>query len=200
MDEYLGAFRSSSCGQERVRLEKEFNACNLERIAGLQIEWTMNLADHLQLTDEENKVSIFCYASFLECQLKSTIFPKGFIAETLRTIRLLIPQTEKQTKQWFEKKCLSAPHLDQKVLKCGRLRAENRRIEDFEFWREQLVILKQYSDEAEPNTISQWWCDRRKRVQWYTFWVAMLVLSLTIFFGLIECVKGALQVYKAFNN
>jgi hypothetical protein len=34
-------------------------------------------------------------------------------------------------------------------------------------------------------------------VQWYTFWVAALVLGLTIVFGLIQCVEGALQVYLA---
>ncbi|KAM3080669.1 hypothetical protein ACMFMG_005604 [Clarireedia jacksonii] len=67
VDEYFSA--SSGSSQERTRLERVFNAYNLERIAGIQIEWTMNLADHLQLIDEENKVFIFYYASFLECQL-----------------------------------------------------------------------------------------------------------------------------------
>jgi hypothetical protein len=45
----------------------------------------------------------------------------------------------------------------------------------------------------------QWWYDRRRRVQWYTFWVAALVLFLTVFFGLIQCVEGGLQAWKAFN-
>jgi hypothetical protein len=72
-------------------------------------------------------------------------------------------------------------------------------MENFHFWHDRLIILKQIFDEAEPDTLTQWWHDRRKRVQWYTFWVAALVLALTIFFGLIQCIEGALQVYKAFN-
>ena len=49
------------------------------------------------------------------------------------------------------------------------------------------------------RTINQWWNDRRNGVQWYTFWVAVLVLILTIVFGMAQTVEGALQVYKAYH-
>lgn len=57
-------------GQDTIKLEKIFNARNLGRIAGIEILWTKNLADHLSLIDDDNKVAIFHYASFLECQRK----------------------------------------------------------------------------------------------------------------------------------
>jgi hypothetical protein len=60
-------------------------------------------------------------------------------------------------------------------------------------------MLKQVFDEAQPRTIVQWWHDRRNGVQWYTFWVAVLVLVLTILFGLIQSIEGALQVYASFK-
>ena len=41
-------------------------------------------------------------------------------------------------------------------------------------------MLKQAFDEAQPKTIRQWWYDSRNGVQWYTFWVAVLVLVLTV--------------------
>ena len=88
--------------------------------------------------------------------------------------------------------------MDSRAVKCGRLKTEDRQMEKFKFWHERLVVLKQFYDEAEPSTLSQWWFDRRKRVQWYTFWVAALVLALTVFFGLVQCVEGGLQTYKAF--
>lgn len=128
----------------------------------------------------------------------SPLLPAGLVAETIRTIALLFPETDKRTEKWF-RTLSSSRRLDSKAIKCGRLRAEDRHIENFEFWYDRLAILKQVFDEAEPSTIRQWWCDRRKRVQWYTFWVAALVLALTVFFGLIQSVEGALQVYKAFN-
>jgi hypothetical protein len=55
-------------GSERVKLSKIFNARNLERIAGIQITWTSNLADHLRMRDDDTRVSVFHYASFLEYQ------------------------------------------------------------------------------------------------------------------------------------
>ena len=52
---------------KNVRLEATFTARNLGRIAGIQVEWTDNLADHLRMTDEnDRKVAIFHHASFLK--------------------------------------------------------------------------------------------------------------------------------------
>lgn len=61
-------------------------------------------------------------------------------------------------------------------------------------------MLKHVFDDAEPNTMSQWWYDRRKGPQWYTFWIAVVVLVLTIFFGVVQSVEGALQVYLTYNK
>jgi hypothetical protein len=85
------------------------------------------------------------------------------------------------------------------LVKIGNLNAERRQIENFRYWQDRLVILKEVYDEVRPNTLSQWWYDRRNGVQWYTFWVALWVLTLTIIFGLVQCIEGALQVYKAFH-
>jgi hypothetical protein len=50
---------------ERVKLEKTFNARNIERFAGIEIRWTNNLTDHLRMRDDDTAVEIFHYASFL---------------------------------------------------------------------------------------------------------------------------------------
>lgn len=51
-----------------VKLEKIFNARNLQRIAGIQIIWTDNLADHLRMREDDTRVAIFHHASFLKYQ------------------------------------------------------------------------------------------------------------------------------------
>jgi hypothetical protein len=58
---------------EKAKLEPVFNALNLSRIAGLEIEWTANLGDHLRLKDDDKTVTVFHYASFLECQTKKYV-------------------------------------------------------------------------------------------------------------------------------
>lgn len=52
---------------DAVKLPKSFNAWSLETIGGIEISFTNNLADHLLMTEDDSKVLIFCYVSFLEC-------------------------------------------------------------------------------------------------------------------------------------
>ena len=55
--------------------------------------------------------------------------------------------------------------------------------------------------ESEWNArIHSWWYDDRKKVQWYTFWVAALVLLLTIVFGLVQSVSGVVQAWAAVRS
>jgi len=56
--------------KERVKLEKLFNAHNLGRIAGIEIVWTSNLADHLRMQDDDTRVAVFHHAFFLENRLE----------------------------------------------------------------------------------------------------------------------------------
>ena len=130
----------------------------------------------------------------------SSLFPPGLITETLQTLALLFPQSDRKTQAWFlQKQSADALGLDSRLVQCGQLRADDRRIENFRFWHDRLVVLKQVFDESRPATLWQWWADRRNGVQWYTFWVAVLVLFLTVFFGLVQSIEGALQVYKAYH-
>jgi hypothetical protein len=191
-----------------VKFEKTFTARNIEHIAGIGIYWTDNLADHLRMLDAEDKtVAIFHHASFLKYQASPVfppffpaLYPTGLIEETLQTLALLFPQHDKETKTWLQSPSKKNSYrIDEQLLKCGRLRLDDRQKNNFHFWHDRLVILKQAYDESRPATLSQWWHDRRNTVQWYTFWVAIVVLLLTIFFGLVQSIEGALQVYKAYN-
>jgi hypothetical protein len=109
----------------------------------------------------------------------------------------LFPEYDKKSRKWFKGQ-RNKYGLDEKASTSGHLTTEERQIENFVFWHDRLGILKQVFDEAEPSTIAQWWRDRRRRVQWYTFWVAAMVLALTIFFRMIQCIEGGFQVYKAY--
>jgi hypothetical protein len=135
----------------------------------------------------------------------SNILPSDLIDETLLTLSLLLPELDKDVERWFERQQSNVQKrgklpLDPLARECGQLKLQSRRIENFRYWHDRLVILKQVFDEAEPSSIKQWWCDRRRRVQWYTFWVAALVLALTVVFGIIQSVEGALQVYMTYKS
>ena len=60
---------------EDMELDEELTANNLMRLAGLEIEWTDNLSDHLRLSHGSRRVSIFHHASFLKWQCRSVYIP-----------------------------------------------------------------------------------------------------------------------------
>ncbi|KAK0609747.1 hypothetical protein B0T17DRAFT_594016 [Bombardia bombarda] len=157
-------------------LDRLFTAKNITRIGGLNIIWTGNLANHLQVSTN------------------NPLFPAAFLEETLRTLALLFPQNDPKTRHWIATVLPTdtAKSLDPMMLKCGSLRSQDRRFGAFHFWHDRLVILKQVFDDAKPQSLSQWWWDRRNSVQWYTFWVAALVFLFTIFFGVVQSIEGDL--------
>lgn len=57
-------------GDVCVNLDSSFTGYNIEKVAGIEIVWTDNLADHLRLIEGDTKVAIFHHATFLECQHK----------------------------------------------------------------------------------------------------------------------------------
>ncbi|KAF4421750.1 hypothetical protein FACUT_10902 [Fusarium acutatum] len=58
-----------SCGG--ITMTPEFSAWSLENVAGIKIEFTDNLADHLRLTNNNSQVYIFHHVAFLEAQRHS---------------------------------------------------------------------------------------------------------------------------------
>ncbi|KAF2188888.1 hypothetical protein K469DRAFT_724244 [Zopfia rhizophila CBS 207.26] len=134
---------------ERVKLKKVFNARNLGRIAGVEI-----------MPATTSPAACMC----LPCRRN--------LAHTYPTFPLSDPTTRKRFRR------LPFPFsLDPQVIQCGHLKTNDRQIESFTFWHDQLVILKQVFDEATPRIIFQWWYDRRN-----------------------GCIEGALQVYGTFHS
>ncbi|KAJ4258935.1 hypothetical protein NW762_008022 [Fusarium torreyae] len=193
---------------DHVKLPKAFNGWSLEKVGGIKISFESNLADHLRLVEDDSKVLVFPFASFLESQRlkgEESLFPSGFAEETLRTLALLFPQSlvngsgtsRKSRKSWFRNLCLkrSTFQIDKRLGRCGTLHAEDRQIKDFVFWRDRLVILKQAYDEATPTSLPQIWHDKRNGVQWYTFWLVILVFFVTTVFSVLQCVQGGFQAW-----
>lgn len=131
--------------------------------------------------------------------LADQIFPDGLVAETLQTLALLFPQNDSKTRRWVKERGLEHS-LDPSLVRCGNVWSRDRRFENFEFWHDRLVMLTQAFDDSSPRRLSQWWADRRNPIQWSTFWVAILVFVTTVFFGLIQSVEGALQVYLSWKS
>lgn len=204
---------------DNQRLGSIFTARNIQYISGIKMKWTENIVDHLLLTDDDQTVFIFPCVGFLRFQQRyiidlqvhlslsighllriihsfaEPIYPDGFVEETIRTLTLLFPANDTKSRLWLKSILSSNDRVDKDLSSCGSLRSHERRFENFSYWHDRLVILKQAFDDSSPRTLNQWWNDRRNSVQWYTFWVAILVFIMTVVFGVIQSVEGGLQVY-----
>ena len=127
------------------------------------------------------------------------VLPHDLLHETLQTLALLLPRANGDCKKWFQRVQGRCPDtLDAKVSDLALL-SGGRSQSSYIYWRERLSIIQRAYDESEPKALPQWWNDRRKKVQWYTFWVAILILILTLLFGMIQSVTGIMQVYVAYH-
>jgi hypothetical protein len=131
------------------------------------------------------------------------MLPPGLVEETLHSLSLILPRVNGKCQKWFEKeqriqlsysRLLDPLAADQKPGDLGRSLAT------YKYWNNRLLEVSKAFDESQPRDISSWWMDRRNTVQWYTFWIAALVLLLTVVFGLIQSITGIIQAYAAYHK
>lgn len=187
--------------EDTVKLPQTFTAAHLEQIGGIRVIWTSNLADHLLLKDDDTKLMLFHQVSALQLHKLSysSILPKEVVEETLRSISLLIPPILGEPNPWFKQQ-QRKHHIDASAGVCDRLNSSQRQIDKFLYWRDRLVLLKRTFDDAEPRNITQLWWDDRKKTQWFTFWVAVLVFVMTVFFGVIQSIAGIVQAWASVKS
>ena len=187
--------------QEIVKLPQAFTAAHLEKIGGIQVVWTSNLADHLLLKEDDTKLMLFHQVSILRLHknLSDDIFPEDLVEETIRTISLLVPPVLGKPNPWFRQQ-QQMHKIDAQAGNCNRLNSSQRQIKNFAYWRNRLVLLKRTFDDAEPRNLSQLWWDDRKKTQWFTFWVAVLVFILTLFFGVVQSVASIVQAWASVRS
>ncbi|KAL8747778.1 MAG: hypothetical protein Q9190_000384 [Brigantiaea leucoxantha] len=188
--------------------EVAFTAPNLKRWSGVTVEWTACLADHLRHDHEHRAIRIFPYRQCIVALLKgqevcnegnhssqedrrpeaARLIPASVLKEALATLDLLFPPFDPAVVKFLKqsKHCFS---LDGSW---GRRRP--RRLREFSHFRERLLEIHDIFHEPAPGW-SQLWADRRNPQQFYTFWIALLVLALTIVFGLITSIAAIVQCW-----
>lgn len=117
--------------------------------------------------------------------------PHSLIKETLTTLNLLISHDSPSCNTWLRNE-ISTYELDPELV--YRAVAASRNKADFIFWHDRMNALSEYFDLAKPNSIFQWWHDRRDMGMWWNYWLVVVGISLTVIFGLVQSVTGVVQV------
>jgi hypothetical protein len=93
--------------------------------------------------------------------------------------------------------------IDMNLCNIGHFKAghASRRLENFKFWHDRLESLKDAVDEATSpsKALLKALSDRKQGDRWLNSWVALVAIGLTLFFGLVQSIEGAIQVFKAYH-
>ena len=205
LDDFIrSCFPTSEWGPRLSQWPFSLNACSLERVGGFELVWTNDLADHLYLNEDLGSISVYPHVQtlrgLLDAKRPNQALPDRLLLETLQTLAVIIPRANRDCKRWFEKK--RTRHVEMVDDGAGDVAPLSwaHSPEKYKYWGQRLITIKMAYDASEPKNLGQWWHDRRRRVEWYTFWVAVLVVFLTIGFGLIQSVTGVMQVYYASHS
>ena len=161
-----------------VRIESRFTIANFSEICGVQVAWTDNLRDHLRYDRLADLVWIYPHKICLVNHRREGIFCDDLLEETLLTLDLLFPPDK-----------INGNFLEKHGQTFNRTHTKNAPratyITEFHSWRNQITELHDVLMRP-PSKAYQLWHDRRNPMQWWTFWLAALIVLLNIVFGVIS--------------
>ena len=181
---------------ESIILDRHLTASRLRQICRIDVQWTHNLADHLAYDVANDRVYIYPHKACLVGHLENieTSHDAQFtidadLRETIRTLDLLLPWTP-ATNQFLKDQGLSYSQFHYGNSKYW---SEAVDLSEFRYWRYRLTQLQTIFNRP-PMTLQAMWFDRRRPLQWMAFWMAGIVLILTVLFGLISSYAALKQV------
>ena len=120
------------------------------------------------------------------------ILPHALLRETITTLNMLFPQWDAETQALLSKH-------GQTFHSVGPFHGPRRLdLHEFNHWRDHLLELYEEIYLAPADSWIQLWIDRRNPHQYYTFWIALVVLLLSIC-SLVASVIQAWASVKALN-
>ena len=173
------------------RLDPDFTAVTMMRVCRLKVEWTSSLEDHLRLDREHRTLWVFANKRYLSMRplyiSSASLFP-DLLDETGRTLDLLFPSWNPGTKTLMK----------QMGLDFHRVNPQDRSLSlrHYSVWRDRILELYEDIYLAPAQGWAQLWNDRRDPQKFWTFWVALLVLILT----LLSTFASLLQTFVAFKT
>ena len=103
------------------------------------------------------------------------LLPIKLLRETILSLDLLFPFWDSETEALLAKE-------KQNFHEYGNFEVTGTlTLLDFDHWRDRLLELHEEIFQSPPVSWAQLWRDRRNPQQFWTFWVAMMILILTVF-------------------
>lgn len=95
---------AKSHAKDEFRMPRSFKAWTFARVAGINIQWTLDLASHLEVTGDVSDLAVFHSVTVIDLSDLSAlgkVFPTNFLDETRGTLSLLLPTADARARSWF---------------------------------------------------------------------------------------------------
>ncbi|EYB27139.1 hypothetical protein FG05_04870 [Fusarium graminearum] len=178
-----------------------FNVIDLEKKAGLKIDWTHYITEHL--TVQGDTLYLFCNIEALRHIMgaQELFFNEEFINETVRTVHLFLPKTphgyaSSKYLTWFHHKHGEIKSW-QRSLTSLNTPTVSRLYNDYPVWNQRLAWVLEASKNQPNMGIKRIWQDDRDLSLWWTRWALITAVFLAVVFGLIQSITGIIQVVYA---
>ncbi|KAG8667879.1 hypothetical protein FPOAC1_012718 [Fusarium poae] len=181
--------------EEWINIPQGFSVPNLIRCYKMKLIWTSDLLQHLKVDWEHNHIKVYEHGICLRNHMQNPglcPLPGEFVREAVDTLILLFPRG-KDTDDFLSKERRT-------ILDVPYGRSRSLAFSNYHYWRLNLSELVTYWEKG-PKGLSQVRLkpDHGNLAEYITFWVATLVLFLTILsiaFGVASLVfaKKALDV------
>ncbi|KLO86472.1 uncharacterized protein LW93_11248 [Fusarium fujikuroi] len=181
--------------EDTRQIPLDFSIPNLIRYYEMKVIWTSDLLQHLKIDWEHNHIKVYEHGICLRNHMKNPgllPLPKELVREAVDTLTLLFPRC-RDTDELLSKEMRT-------ILDVPYGRSRSLALSNYHYWRRNLSELIAHWENG-PKGLSQIRLkpDHGNLMEYITFWVATLVLILTILsiaFGVASLVlaKKALDV------
>ncbi|OTA95745.1 hypothetical protein M434DRAFT_28649 [Hypoxylon sp. CO27-5] len=176
-----------------------FNVIDLERMAGLHVEWADYITDHLTIVN--GTLYVLRNVEALKHIQGSPALAKGFltnqfISETIKSILLFFPKDRYDYRAWLRGNG-RLEEWQQTLVKDYCEQPSSREVADYPTWGHRLTHVLETSNSEGSWNLSRLWYDTRNESLWWTRWSLITAVFLTLVFGLIQSITGIIQVVYA---
>ncbi|EXJ69220.1 uncharacterized protein A1O5_07256 [Cladophialophora psammophila CBS 110553] len=186
-------------GAKERRLDPYFTAANMVQFCQLKVDWTNSLEDHLRLERREKKEKVlwvYPHKQTLQALLvEAEKVPATVLKETIQTLDLLFPFWDTRTKTLLEQNGQTFHNISGPIEQGRRLH-----LLDFPHWKVRLLEVYEEVFQSPPVSWAQLWHDQRNPQQFWTFWIALVILALTLvstIASIVSMITGIIQVKLA---
>ncbi|KAI8945402.1 hypothetical protein F4801DRAFT_568387 [Xylaria longipes] len=175
------------------RLTHRLTVANIVKYTEIEVQPAEFLWKHLYYNSNLNVLYVFWEKQWLLDALALTKkqppqipIPTQVIEETIESLDYLFPAYEQRTTDYLEKNGIN---LDDE----NGCRGVRPALKDFALYNSRLIDIA-YEFLNPPRDWRSIWKDRRNPMQFWTFWLGLLIFIITVVLGVVASVLAGLQL------